>query len=267
MREIRYGKDKYLIDERGNVYHSGSGSLYAKEGTFNAKMISSYGKGVKPRSGSSQPGPQAPSQLDQAKNRLVDLNRIPGFVSNPALTADGSSLRSDLMLGGYDPRGIQQIRNEALRSPGQASEWAQMALGKQGFEEQQGLNRIAQQMAGAQSQALSNLAMRGGLQSGARNRMAMQGARDQMMGMQDVRAQGINQRYDIGLQDEANRQKWLSGLAAQEEAYQAPQRFNITNQLATIGSNANNRNIYNRERYGLENDALSRYIQGTYAQK
>jgi hypothetical protein len=208
---------------------------------------------------------QENSFMGKQKKRLVDESRIPGFTGNQAL--DGGKLRSDLQLGAYDPRGIEAIRGEALRTPGQDSPWATMMKQKQGFEQQQGLNSAANQWAGAQAGASANLAMRGGMASGARNRLAAQGMKDQALGAQGIRAQGNQQRMDIGIEDEQNRQKWLSGLAGQEAAYQAPQKTNIENTLSTLGGEANRKGVFDMAKYGLENEALSKLISGTAAEK
>jgi len=171
--------------------------------------------------------------IDQAKAGLTN-QRFGPYVGNAGLV-DGQ-LRSDLQMGSNPI-------------------WAQMLegnLGRQGFEENQMLSRTGQQMAGAQAQAQSQLAMRGGLQSGARNRMAMQGARDQMLGMQDVRAQGVGQRFGIHSQDQENRTKAMSG--------------DIDRLSGMLGSDAAAQNLYNQNRHTSELDRWGRLLQGNTAQ-
>jgi hypothetical protein len=101
-----------------------------------------------------------------------------------------------------DMRGMEALRGEALRDPNQMSRWGQLALSQQ-------QNQGANQMAGSLSQARNQLAMQGGLRSGARERLASQGMRQQMLGNQGALSQ-------IQMADEQNRQKALAGLPGQE---------------------------------------------------
>lgn len=197
-------------------------------------------------------------ERDRAYAQATNMRNLPKYAQNKAL--QNNKLRSDLMLSGYDPRGIQAVRAEALRAPGQDSPWASMALQRQGFEEQQALGNTAQQFAGQQAQAMAGLRGRGGLDRSAAMRMASRGAQQGALGMQGVRAQGIQQRSDVRLQDEQNRQDWLRGLAAQEEAYQAPDRFNIQNTLGTLTGDAASRNQFNQTQYQQKMDIWNKMI-------
>jgi hypothetical protein len=173
------------------------------------------------------------ADMDKARSALGDPNRQDAFVGNQGLV--NGQLRSDLQMG-----------NNPI--------WAQMLegnLGRQGFEENQMLSRTGQQMAGAQAQAQSQLAMRGGLQGGARNRMAMQGARDQMLGMQDVRAQGVGQRFGIHSQDQENRAKAMTG--------------DVDRLSGMLGGESTAMNLYNQNKYSNQTDAYGRLMQGTGA--
>ena len=67
----------------------------------------------------------------------------------------------------YDPRAINSMREDALRTPGQMSRWGQMAQSQAG-------NQIAKQQSGQLATATGNLAMQGGLRSGARERLQQQ---------------------------------------------------------------------------------------------
>lgn len=101
-------------------------------------------------------------------------------------------------------QGLEAMRGEALRNPGQMSRWAEMAKAD-------AANQAAQQQAGQLAQAKSGLAMQGGLRSGARERLAQQG---QLAGLQARQ----NANMQVNMQDEQNRQKWLAMLPQQELA-------------------------------------------------
>lgn len=91
---------------------------------------------------------------------------------------------------------LDRARGEAMRDPGTMSKWGQMALS-------QAQNQNAASMAGQQQQAQNSLAMQGGLRSGARERLASQGMQQQLRGNQSALG-------NIQMQDEQNRQKWMS---------------------------------------------------------
>lgn len=103
-----------------------------------------------------------------------------------------------------DRRGLEGVRAEALRDPAQMSRWGQVALG-------QARNQAALQSAGQQQQAQNQLAMQGGLRTGARERLAASGVQNQLRSGQAALA-------NIQSQDEQSRQKWLGMLPQQELA-------------------------------------------------
>lgn len=134
-------------------------------------------------------------QIDPLKSNLQELDQRMGKVN-------------------LNTQGLEAIRQRAL-SQG-PSAWAQMAEQKQRMEEGQQRSDAAAQGASAQAQARSQLAMRGGLSGGARQRLAMQGARDMAAQGQQVGAQGQLARANIGLQDEQTRNQMLSQLPGME---------------------------------------------------
>lgn len=101
-------------------------------------------------------------------------------------------------------QGLEAMRTEALRDPSQMSKWGSMALA-------QGRDQNAQAVAGQNVQARNQLAMQGGLRTGARERLAAQSAQAQLAGNQ-------NQLQNVQMQDEQNRMKWLQMLPQQEIA-------------------------------------------------
>lgn len=123
-----------------------------------------------------------------------------------------------------DMRAMNAARGEALRDPGQMSRWGQMALS-------QAQNQAAQQSAGQMQQAQNQLAMQGGLRTGARERLASQGMQQQLRSGQAALG-------NIQMQDEQNRQKWLQmmpGMELQTAGYQTGlQDKNISRALQEI---------------------------------
>lgn len=117
-----------------------------------------------------------------------------------------------------DKRALGAARQEALRDPGTMSRWGQMAL-------TQAQNQNAAQNAGQLQQAQNQLAMQGGLRTGARERLASQGMQQQLRGNQSALG-------NIQMQDELNRQKWLQMMPGME--LQAAQ-YDTTIQDRNIG--------------------------------
>lgn len=121
---------------------------------------------------------------------------------------------------------LDQARQEALRNPGTMSRWGQMAL-------TQAQNQNAAQNAGQLQQAQNQLAMQGGLRSGARDRLAAQGMQQQLRGNQSALG-------NIQMQDELNRQKWMQmmpGMDLQAAQYGSTlQDKNISRALTEVNA-------------------------------
>lgn len=137
-----------------------------------------------------------------------------------------------------DQRGVDAIRSRALATG--PSAWAQMATSKQGLEQLAAMDQARQQSLGAQAQAMSQMAMRGGLGGGSRERMARGSMRDQLMAAQGVNRQGQLDRYNIGLQDEQNK------YAAQKDLVNADwQNAQLGLQNRSYATDVNKFNIQN----------------------
>ena len=103
-----------------------------------------------------------------------------------------------------------------MRPAGTASPWAGIAAKSQYAQAAQAKDRLARDLAGSQATASSQLAMRGGLTGGARERLAQSGSRGFMEMGQDVGRQTRENLFNIQLQDEQNRQRQLAALPEQE---------------------------------------------------
>lgn len=206
----------------------------------------------------------------------IQLERANAINATKGLSGDGSALAPEwkslvdsstgqladqykMNLTGLDPSqwaGYQQFQNEATRGPGQQSQWAMLQGQKQTAEEQQARDAAAKQAMTSQSQALSGLAMRGGVGSGARTRLALEGARGLQNAGQQVGQSGMMARLGIATTDEANRKADLNNLVNSQtdinkynktqEAQQ--QQFNLNNLAQEIGSRRQfDENRYNQE--------------------
>lgn len=97
----------------------------------------------------------------------------------------------------YNQQALEGLRQQALRDPGEQSRWRQLM-------ESQVADANAQAQAQTQA-AMNQLAMTGGLRSGAAERLAGRGAQAGLQAGQQARMQ-------LDIQDEQNRLQGLQGL-------------------------------------------------------
>lgn len=161
-----------------------------------------------------------PVPMDAAGRPLAPEFRTVGD-ANTGLLRSEYNLQNNL-----NTQVLDQARQEALRDPGTMSRWGQMAL-------TQAQNQNAAQNAGQLQQAQNQLAMQGGLRSGARERLAAQGMQQQLRGNQSALG-------NIQMQDEQNRQKWMQmmpGMDLQAAQYGSTlQDKNISRALTEINA-------------------------------
>lgn len=140
---------------------------------------------------------------------------MPGYVPgwNPSM-AFSPELDSRLAALTMDMRGMNKFRDEALR--GKPSAWAGLMNAKQYAEEAAAKDRAVDQSRAGVRNAEADLASKGGLSSGARERIARGGAKDLLAVGQDVARQGNLNRMQVGVQDEQNRIQELSQLPGME---------------------------------------------------
>ena len=132
---------------------------------------------------------------------------------------------------------LDQMREDGLRKPGEDSVWRQLQQGK--------INRQAGDVQGnlqnSQASALDAAAMRGGVGAGARERIAGQGVRDNLVAQQQTYGLGL----DADIADENRRGQALQTLGAAEMGVAGMdlqnQQFNIGNQLANQKFNIGNK--------------------------
>lgn len=144
-------------------------------------------------------------------------------------------------------QGYQQMRKEALRRG--PSAWAGLAKTQQAAEAKQQRENAIKASAGQAGQGMDMLAMRGGLSSGARERLAESGGTNALNMQQGInRQEGLN-NLQVGLNDEQQRMQNLSALPGAEN-----QRVNAwegvkSKDLASVVAENQNRSQYNQHKY------------------
>lgn len=154
-----------------------------------------------------------------------------------------------------DKRGINQFRSEALRTG--RSPWAMLAHKGQDLEQGKALDLGTRTAASQGAGARGQLAMRGGLTSGARERIAGNQANSVLDMTQNVAGQGAQNRLQIDMNDEQNRIGQLGQLPGMEnlaiqpdldktKLYGQARQLDIGN---TIGNNQS-KNAFDMGLYG-----------------
>jgi hypothetical protein len=133
-------------------------------------------------------------------------------------------------------QGLDKYRQEAMRTG--PSPWANLMANKSLTEEGFAKDAAAKDAAGRGADARSLLSMRGGLSSGASERIDRGSARNALDMSQQAGQQGIQNRQQIGINDEQNRVSQLGSLPGMENQGVQVQNQNIA------GQNAFNMNAY-----------------------
>lgn len=159
-----------------------------------------------------------------------------------------------------DTSGLQAFKAQALRTG--PSAWAGMAEAKSNADQAAAIDQAQKQGAGATATAEGNLAMQGGLRSGAAERIQSAANKNAMDTSQNIATQGMANRSQIGINDEQNRITQL-GMLPQMQQNQAEfqrqgQEFDINNMLKE------NQN-YNAYNLGLYNTNMGGWAAGKQA--
>ena len=132
------------------------------------------------------------------------------------------------------------------------SSWANLATEQQAAEALSQLDKGAQSVAGANAGAQDALAAQGGLSSGARERIAEQGATNMTdMGQNVARQENLN-NLQIGMNDQQNKIQELSQLPGLEnqmnQNWEDVKQTDLANEIGENQSvNAYNQNLYNQQ--------------------
>lgn len=151
--------------------------------------------------------------------------------------------------------GYNQIKaNATAQGP---TDWAKMQLADQSLKQANLINSSNKSNVSAQQQAMSQLASKGGISQGQRERLAMQGARQQTASNQGILNQGMQQQLQVGLQDQQRKDQFLNQLPQmdlananfeqQQRQYRdAAQQYDLGNQLKDVAGF----NAYRADAYG-----------------
>lgn len=181
------------------------------------------------------------TKINQARQKQSGLNPdgtpiAPEWVS--LMDEESGTLLDQYKISELDPtqwEAYQRMRQEGLRGPDQQSAWAKIQTQRQAAEEAAARDAAAKQAMSGTAQAQAQLAMRGGLGSGAQTSLARDMQRNLLSQRQGVQRQGIGARLDIAKQDEEARQRSLSALTGYEmdigKANKQVQQYNLNNLL------------------------------------
>lgn len=175
---------------------------------------------------------------------------VPGATNNPewTLSTPDGKLRSDLMLGNSLPQAAGQsqdvlnklVGNATAAGPSQSAQYLQEANTR---NMNNNLDQSEAASKGAMAGINSNLAMRGGLDAGSRERIGRSGGFEGMMNKQRIRNDASGANLDILAKDETNKQQMMqslpASLLAQAGFQQGNKQFDITNTLNTVGGKYN----------------------------
>ena len=177
-------------------------------------------------------------QNERNRGRPADMTFDSQLQSNGQLK-DSLQQKSNLNTGYLD-----QMRQDNLRQPGQASAWRNLI-------DQKITNQAGQQNAALgqqQARQLDNIAMRGGASRGAAERMAQAGVGQGLAAQQNI----FGKRLQADLADEQNRQSGLANLGNAEMGAAKYQSAIDQNNLAAgnqerFQQRAFNTNMYNQK--------------------
>lgn len=184
----------------------------------------------------------------QYQNMMNSLNKYAGRPDRPAweslLGSDGLMQQPYQLQNSFNTGALDQMRSDLLRQPGEQSQWRML----QGQQLERDAARAASQAQGAVSQGMNQLAMRGGLRSGAGERMASQGARNASLARQGV----LGNRLRLDIADEQQRMQGLGALNQAEmgaaQNAQGVDKYNIDKALFdTMQKRYADMNAYNEE--------------------
>lgn len=167
----------------------------------------------------------------------------------PAFQDPQQSINNDLAGNASAMPALQQFGKEAGRTG--PSSWANLAQGQQDKYQTDAQSKAASTAAGNAAESRDQLAMRGGLDSGARERIQRNQSRDYMNMTQNASNTRANNGMQIGMNDEQNRVQQLGMM---------PQMVNQANQgnfqKAGLDFNANTaENAFNLGKFHEQNAA------------
>lgn len=165
--------------------------------------------------GKGQMGPSSPYVVPKIYPDQPDMpSYTPAY--DPATMGISGEIDKALPGLGLDRSGLNAFKSDAMRKG--PSEWANRAVQDQNYLAMDARDQGAKNSAGATATARAQLAARGGLSSGAAERLAQGGADNFLnmsQGVNDLKTKNVMQ---IGMNDEQNRISQLGQLPGMEIA-------------------------------------------------
>ena len=205
-------------------------------------------------------GMQTPQEkaMNWAKNQSnvaeMDLSGRPQMAAFQSQLGPGGMMPEQYQIQDQLNRGgLEKIRGIALGEG--PSAWAQARGQELQTQQAQGMSDLAAQSQSAQAQARGQMARRGGISSGARERMAMGGAQSNIMNQQRARLGGQQAREGLATEDERRKSQMLQQLPGQEiqsaQFGRAGEQFNIQRALQEKQAERS----YNMQKYQADSQA------------
>jgi hypothetical protein len=195
-------------------------------------------------------------ELDQLRAERDSRPKDPTYQGayNPATMGMEDAVNAHLAGIDMNTQGLDKFRQEATRTG--PSAWASLMKSKGDLEAADAQGKLGRQINAQGARAASQLAMRGGVSTGARERIARQGEQNYLDMGQDTRRQNQINQMQVGVNDESNRIQQLGMLPGMEaqaanfgldkaKLWGQGRQFDIENQV----KEGQSRNQFNMDRY------------------
>lgn len=185
---------------------------------------------------------------DQQEAILGGVNPFDGSMLHPNYEGiDTGALKSSYDTINPNTQALDQFNQDALRTG--PSRGALLAMEQNRSDALLGLDGVQRATQGANAQARSQLAMKGGMGGGAAERIAKSGRDQGVQGAQAVNANAAKINANIGMEDERSRMGNLTQANTMNQA-NAEFRMNKNNALQGALSNENTKkNAFNLGKY------------------
>lgn len=170
----------------------------------------------------------------------LGVNQLTGNYGNVGVNSMLGDAQSRLDAVQADPTAMNLLRQKATQQG--PSDWANLQHQNLALQQTDALDTSAKTTQGAMTNAMGQLAMRGGMSSGAGERAARAGAMDQAMAAQGIRRGGQQDSLNVDISDEAQKNQLLQAMPAEELAWMQP-ALDKANSLNSLQSDQQGRQL------------------------
>ena len=212
----------------GGAWNTFSGATQ-KLNTNAGKTLGLYGGGGLLGKGQSQ------EEKDQLLNLINDDTGMPTYEGYTSLVDPSTGLLPEQyqLKSALSKDVLDKLQSEGLAEG--PSTWAQLQLDMQAADQAKTLQDLAASSQGQASNAASNLAMRGGVSSGAQERIQSGALKNLLAQEQEAKQAGAQQKLGILSQDEQTKLGILQNLPNVANYYTGVDQYNIGNLLNDYG--------------------------------